>query len=199
MLLTAFRFPNLCPQIGPFFGSHSSTLQCTSPFGVLSTLPVQSLIRKLNIIILMLARDHKCIWQLSGECVAGAVIDSVADKVGVIDARVADVLARAIFEVDDREEIIVVFFAVLGLSKVERALAGSVWGWRWRRGTGGGRRRSRGGWCGGGRCCVERGDPGGNLAIVVVGVGGSGSEIIDSDDGPASITAFWFASLEQPG
>lgn len=77
----------------------------------------------------MLACDHECIQLLADECVAGAVVDSVADRVCLgVDARVANFVTRAVFEVDDREEIFRIGFAVLGFGEMQRAPAGGAGG-----------------------------------------------------------------------
>lgn len=100
--------------------------------------------------MLMLPGDDEWIWQLAGETIWRPVVDTIANRVGGgIDARIADVVARAVFEVNDREEVLGVFVAILSLGEMEGALTGDVG--RWRRGCGAGRRR---GYAAGRRRCL---------------------------------------------
>lgn len=95
------------------------------------TLPAQRSIRKLDVIILMLARDDNRVRQLAGERIDATDIDAVAyrDRVrGRVDRRVANVVALAVFEVDDRKQVTAVKIAVLRLRQVKGALSCGVGG-----------------------------------------------------------------------
>ena len=56
----------------------------------------------------MFARDDKWVWQSAVEGIWGSVIDALTEGIGVcVDVGVADVIARAVLEVDDGVEIAV--------------------------------------------------------------------------------------------
>ncbi len=64
----------------------------------------------------MLTRNDKRVRQLAGERVAATDIDAVAYRVrGRVDCGVANVVALAVFEVDDRIQVTTVGLAVLRL------------------------------------------------------------------------------------
>ena len=91
----------------------------------------------------MLLGDKECIWQLAGETMGLTIVHTVANRVSVgIDARIANVVARAVFKLDDREEVERVLLVILSLSEMEGLLTGDAG--RCTRGCGAGRRRC---WC----------------------------------------------------
>ena len=70
----------------------------------------------------MLAHDDQWVRQPGEERVACTIIDVDSDRVRRVDTGVADVVAGAVFEIDDRIEVSIGGKAALGFFKMEGAL-----------------------------------------------------------------------------
>ena len=97
------------------------------------TFPAKTPVRKLDIVVPMLASDDERIRELASKRVVCAGVDADTDRVvWWVDVGVVIIVTGVVFEIDGGEQVFTISGADLGLGGVKGTQACSVGGgWRW--------------------------------------------------------------------